>query len=353
MDSLLQILGMPLISIFEFIKTNLFEVITVFFLALVPVFAWIFVWFKKDDEESKHVFLVFFLGTLTVLPILLLQWLWALHPEFDFYAFVDNKVSDPLAWFVITYVFAAMLEEVVKGYMIYYVDFTTVEIKTINNCIKYNLLVALGFAFSENLLYFYSGITNESFTGFSAMFVFRSMFTVCAHMIFSSITGYYYGLSKFSDPIVEQEKWLGVSHKFVRKIAHFFNKDPRAVLPIFKWWTGIFLAMVLHGAYNLCLVWDKVYISVLIVVGGFLFVRYLSKRQTGNLVLAITGKKRASLMAPKDEDVVLELLGMWTNEGRYDEVEQICDRLLQKDPDNRVVKLFKAKALDKKNKEII
>jgi len=51
-------------------------------------------------------------------------------------------------------------------------------------------------------------------------------------------------------------------------------------------------------------------------------------------------------MAPKDQDVVMELLGMWTNEGRYEEVIKICDRLLSRDPDNNVVKLFRAKAGD-------
>ena len=51
-------------------------------------------------------------------------------------------------------------------------------------------------------------------------------------------------------------------------------------------------------------------------------------------------------MAPKDQDVVLELLGMWLKEGRLGEVIAICDRLLARDPDNNVVKLFRAKASD-------
>ena len=51
-------------------------------------------------------------------------------------------------------------------------------------------------------------------------------------------------------------------------------------------------------------------------------------------------------MAPRDEDVVLELLGMWYQKGKMKEVIQICDRLLERDPDNNVVKLFRAKAAD-------
>ena len=42
-------------------------------------------------------------------------------------------------------------------------------------------------------------------------------------------------------------------------------------------------------------------------------------------------------MARRDQDVVLELLAMWTKEGRYRDVVDICQRLLMRDPDNKVV----------------
>ena len=38
---------------------------------------------------------------------------------------------------------------------------------------------------------------------------------------------------------------------------------------------------------------------------------------------------------------------MWYNQGRYEEVNQICERLLKRDPDNNVVKLFRAKTQEK------
>lgn len=40
---------------------------------------------------------------------------------------------------------------------------------------------------------------------------------------------------------------------------------------------------------------------------------------------------------------------MWYKEKKYQDVIEICDRLLQKDPSNNVVKLFKAHALEQKN----
>jgi hypothetical protein len=51
-------------------------------------------------------------------------------------------------------------------------------------------------------------------------------------------------------------------------------------------------------------------------------------------------------MRDKDKDVVLELLGMWFKEGKYLQVIQTSKRLLKKDPDNPVVRLFLDKAID-------
>ena len=53
------------------------------------------------------------------------------------------------------------------------------------------------------------------------------------------------------------------------------------------------------------------------------------------------------MITKKDEEVVIELLAIWFNEKRYVDVMHVCERLLERDPDNNVVKLFKAKAMDK------
>jgi hypothetical protein len=52
-------------------------------------------------------------------------------------------------------------------------------------------------------------------------------------------------------------------------------------------------------------------------------------------------------MANKDEEVVIELLGLWFKEKKFVDVIHICQRLLERDPGNKVVMLFKAQAADK------
>ncbi|MCC7197477.1 hypothetical protein IT413_04775 [Candidatus Peregrinibacteria bacterium] len=54
-------------------------------------------------------------------------------------------------------------------------------------------------------------------------------------------------------------------------------------------------------------------------------------------------------MATKDEEVVIELLGLWFKEKKFVDVIHICQRLLERDPGNKVVMLFKAQAADKLN----
>ena len=108
---------------------------------------------------------------------------------------------------------------------------------------------------------------------------------------------------------------------------------------------GLFIAMILHAFFNFFLEFGYLTPVVIIVGGGFAYLIYLLAHKAGAIAFTSTGKK--SSMAKKDQDVVLELLGMWTKEGRYKDVVDICQRLLMRDPDNKVVKLFQAKAMDK------
>ena len=64
-------------------------------------------------------------------------------------------------------------------------------------------------------------------------------------------------------------------------------------------------------------------------------------------------QESTSTMAQKDEEVVLELLGMWFQQKRYVDVIHICQRLLERDPSNMVVQLFKTKALDKMDSDSV
>ena len=58
----------------------------------------------------------------------------------------------------------------------------------------------------------------------------------------------------------------------------------------------------------------------------FLFLKSLLNSKTGNLTFILANKFKSSMKA-EDEDVVLELVGMWFKQKKYKEVYEICQRL--------------------------
>jgi RsiW-degrading membrane proteinase PrsW (M82 family) len=332
-------------------------------LALVPVFIWSYIFFDDARKQYKLLFAIVFLsGTLTVLPILGIQWAYfevifgkigliKSIPGADFVGALKSWAG-PAAWVFIVYAFVATTEEIVKFYIVRISDNKHPElISNINQALKFGILSGLGFAFSENILYFIKAYTEQGQQGLLTTFIFRSTFTVCAHLCFTGIFSYYYGMSKFSQDFVDFKKWTG------QKISVNEYQSTRNKY-IF---TGLSLSIILHAAFNITLELganaDPFIIAgrsvnlylvsvILLVIGMFLFLQYLLSRKTGNLTFVLANKHR-STMAQKDKEVVLELIGMWYNEKKYTEVEGICDRLLKRDPDNNVVKLFKAKIQEK------
>jgi hypothetical protein len=90
-----------------------------------------------------------------------------------------------------------------------------------------------------------------------------------------------------------------------------------------------------------------------VLVGYYVLLRLL-KSKAGHLIMVTDiDEQRSSTMAQTDEEVVIELVGMWFKDKRYVDVMHICERLLERDPDNKVVQLFKAQAIDKMEKNNI
>lgn len=328
-------------------------------LAALPAIIWSYIFFSDDRKQYRGLFFKVFLGgTLTVVPILGMQWAYfkiiGKFPDADF-VFTLKQMASSTQWIIILYSFVSITEEIVKFYIVRYSDKNHPELITnINQSLKFGILSGLGFAFSENILYFSSIWSNLGSSALVAPLLFRSTFTVCAHVCFTGIFSYYYGISKFSQDFVDLKKWLG------KKIAiNEYQKIRNYNIAV-----GLGLAFVLHAAFNSILelgsrnpafqIGDKsinlyVIAVIILVMLMFLFLQYLLERKTGNLTFILADRHK-STMPVKDREVVLELMGMWFNQGRFQEVEEICERLLKRDPDNNVVKLFKATVQEKLEK---
>ena len=314
-------------------------------LAAAPAVIWFIIIFKGRKSSRWPLLLAFFLGTLTVLPLMGLEYLWMWKPEYDIYRVIEENITEVHALALVTLIVVAVLEELVKSGVVRIIDKTKIGIQTVNDAVKFSILAGLGFAFTENIFYFYYIWQSSGFAGLIFPMIFRSIFTVCAHMVFSGILGYFYGIAKFSRPIMETKLWMGERSGGIRLLSKIMGTDESKALRQYMLLKGLFIAMILHAFFNFFLEFGYLTPVVIIVGGGFAYLLYLLAHKAGAIAFTSTGKK--SSMAKKDQDVVLELLGMWTKEGRYKDVVDICQRLLMRDPDNKVVKLFQAKAMDK------
>lgn len=316
-------------------------------LAVAPIVIWAQIFLKRKQHSPKILIETFVLGTFTVLPLIAIQYLWYLHPEWDVNTWIDENVykTNVQLGFLATFVVIGVMEEIVKMGVVRIVDTSKMRIQTVNDAVKFSILAALGFAFSENIYYFYSVLSTGNLGELFSTVVFRGSFTVCGHIIFSAIFGYFYGVGKFSEHIVEQHEWTGEKFALANTVHKITGIKKRFTVKYQKLITGLLIAMGMHALFNFFLQLNRTVEAVILVVVGFMYVYYLMHRKAGHLVL--TGEKGESMMGKTDEDVVLELIGMWFSDGKYKDVIEICERLLMRDPSNKVVKLFKAKALDK------
>lgn len=315
-------------------------------LAAVPAIIWSYLIFKGRKTSRIMLLLAFFLGTLTVLPLIVLyDYLWVWFPQLDVYRVISENITETHIAALATLGVVGILEELTKSGVVRFIGRTKVGIQTINDAVKYSILAGLGFAFTENIFYFYNIWQASAGLGeFLFPVIFRSIFTVCGHMVFSGIFGYFYGIAKFSRPIFEADLFMGEKNKsayILSKILGTDEADAYRQLTLLK---GLLIAMGIHTAFNFALEFEQFLPVIVIVGGGFFYLLYLLAHKAGDIMFSAT--PGATTMAKRDVDVVLELLGMWTKEGRYKDVVDICQRLLMRDPDNKVVQLFQAKALD-------
>lgn len=317
-------------------------------LAIIPVAIWLYILFKDTKHAKGILALMFSGGILAVLIVFGLQFFWEYFPELDPFLWLELNITDTTYYYVTLFVLVGIIEEIFKQIMVRFIDTRTILVQTINDSIRFSLAAALGFAFAENIVYFYSVITEAAVQDIVVTFLFRSIFTACAHMIFSGIFGYFFGIAKFTIDITRHRHWEGKIYIGVHILSRIFRTPYAQAFKEYKILQGLLTAILLHAVFNYLLQMNYILPVILLVVTGYLYLRYLLHRKAGNLILLTDiDEKKQSTIGKKDEDVVLELVGMWFDQKKFVDVMHICERLLERDPDNNVVKLFHAKAMDK------
>ncbi len=315
-------------------------------LAFIPALIWLAIIFTRTHHKGVQ-FLIFLGSILSVGLVFGLQYFLEIFPELNVLKFLQANIDDQNFDLILLFIYVGITEELVKQLVIRILDRKYLLIQTIKDSIHFSLIGALGFAFAENIFYIYHIYSQLGIQQLFSAYLFRSIFTTCAHLIFSGFFGYYYGIAKFSTDILEQANQSGKKQYLTLLISRILSLSKIQTYKEITIIKGLIIAITLHATFNVFLQFNQIVpvVAFVIVLGSILL--HLLKQKTNQLILVTdVDADRASSMAKKDEDVVIELLGMWFNQKKYVDVIQICQRLLTRDPDNKIVQLFKAKATD-------
>ncbi len=169
-------------------------------LALAPVFAIILYFYgrdKYDREPTKLLLKAFGLGLLSVFPAFA-------GGAFGSYLGFDISPNIGIT-FVYAFFVVALSEEVAKYLFLRYGLFPNPAFNEPYDGILYSVMVSMGFAAFENVLYVSEGGVGSA--------ILRMFTAVPAHATFGAIMGYYVGMAKF-DPknrTVLLAKGLGIA----------------------------------------------------------------------------------------------------------------------------------------------
>lgn len=260
---------------------NAFEIIGSIVLALVPALIWGTLFYHKHPKQRSLVVITFLLGALAVFPILIYKFLWQFFPWINAFRFAEGYQTDLIGFSnlivlplsaIITFMIVGVIEELMKLGSVKLADHK--QIRNVDDAIELFIIAALGFSFTENILYFYNIWLAHGTSGILLPFLFRSAFSTFAHLIFSGILGYYYGIAHFAKPILQQEirenrsHWTVVLHKIFgfRKSKLFYRES------LFE---GLLISIGLHAVFNIFLEMKLTFMIVPYVVFGYMALNYL------------------------------------------------------------------------------
>lgn len=176
--------------------------------AVIPALAILYYFYRKDlnPEPRGALLMTFFLGVLTTLAIIVLNW------PIDMLGSLFTTSHPVVISAYLAFIGAAIPEEGAKFWVLMRYSARHRAFDEPMDGIVYGVAASLGFATLENILYVSAG-------GWSAALL-RAFTAVPAHACFGAIMGYYVGQ------------------------ATFFTRRPGTA------WLGLFAAMLAHGLYD-------------------------------------------------------------------------------------------------------
>jgi RsiW-degrading membrane proteinase PrsW (M82 family) len=168
--------------------------------------------------------------------------------------FIFSKTFPEQVWFLVV---VGILEEFIKYLFLRFAD--EEKIRSISDAISFAILISLGFAFIENIIYLskFWNTMGQSMSQFTLFFLLRSTLSVIAHLCFSAIMGYFYGIAHFSEKIY-QEELKEKQHPALEKLHQILHLKAATLFHEEKLMEGLLLAVLAHTIFNTLLEFGKI-----------------------------------------------------------------------------------------------
>jgi len=202
-------------------------------LAILPSLIWLIWYLRKDrhPEPKRMIIRVFIWGMLIAFPAILVE-------NLAIGGLGSLSLPSLPATFILYFIGVAATEEILKFLVVYFrVIKRTKELNEPVDAMIYMIVAALGFAAIENV-FLLTPLFNSDFTSTLGIAFSRFIGATLLHALASAVIGYYLALSMFR----------------ARK------KFPPLIL-------GFTLAILLHGFYNIFVIYMEEYFYFVFAVG--------------------------------------------------------------------------------------
>ncbi len=247
--------------------------------AFVPVIIWCKLFLSYHRQRISVVLLALFAGMLSTVPILFYHELMNRGIELNFFVFKIVPVSFGSAaqQFVtgtaftgvgtvpaavlgtlLTYLIVGFIEEVSKFWVLRHG--ATQFFRSIDDTLQLAIVVAIGFAFAENLVnpvYFVGFVQNyllaaggPQWASFIANVIGRSVLTIMVHILSTGVLGYFFGLAFFSSPLLRDQFAKGNVHPVLQWLHRTLRLKAEVIYSRYKIAQGLVAAIVIHGIFD-------------------------------------------------------------------------------------------------------
>ncbi len=210
---------------------------------------------------SKTYFKNIWVSILFILTLILLFWIiqlvFVLFPWLNvtLESGVGGSLLPSLRFVIFYYIIVWFIEEVSKHFN--FLPSSAIYIDHYKRWVLYAIFVALGFSFTENILYLYNHYTHSGMSEwFLKLYFFRSIFSIIVHVFASSVIAYYFSRCF----LLYRQKNINFPY-----------------IKIFLWW--LFCGVLLHSIFDIALTLWLSFVIVLYFIGGYFYITNLLYRE--------------------------------------------------------------------------